>query len=134
MELSYRSHSRGFTLLEVAAALALLLPLLLLANGALLRFQRHMSVYLTQAQLPEIRLGLVRYLRDRPVELDDGEELQLTWLRGDDGSIAMREITADERCTGRLLLNRYGGSVLRCTFIQEEMVRSFLLAPALEVQ
>ncbi|MDR0340555.1 MAG: prepilin-type N-terminal cleavage/methylation domain-containing protein [Puniceicoccales bacterium] len=118
---SWRRPS-GFTLLEVAVALVILLPLLLLANGAMIHFQRKGSALLSRASLPDICHGLAQFLSERRPA--PGEVCQLSPFRDGSGALSFRE---NSSTSGNLLsLSRYQENIFRCDCFFGDGVRSFL--------
>jgi hypothetical protein len=107
----------------VALALVILLPLLLLANGALAHFHRKSGALFRLASLPEIRHGLVQFLSGRRPA--PGELWQLDPFRDGSGFLSFRESSSAD--AGRFALSFYRENVLRCDCIFGDEVRSFLL-------
>lgn len=103
-------------------ALVLLLPLLLLANGALARFQRRSALLSGQASFGEIRHGLLQFLSER--RLAPGESWDLGWERSG-GTVRFWE--NPPAGAERLTVSHYRENVLRCDLFFGDSFRSFLV-------
>jgi prepilin-type N-terminal cleavage/methylation domain-containing protein len=76
------ASSRGFTLIEVSAALAILLPALLLLSAFLVRWESRLSQASFSLSFPFLVSAIEKFLQDQP---DVQLPVEITMGRGVDG-------------------------------------------------
>ncbi|MDR3316776.1 MAG: prepilin-type N-terminal cleavage/methylation domain-containing protein [Puniceicoccales bacterium] len=131
MEKLSQKKCEGFTLIEVAAALVLLLPVLLLANEMFLYLQRQFALQVARAELPELRRTLEDFLEKTSRTPHGGEStVGVTWHRNDAGTIQIEELQDEKLPKKYLQLTPVAGIDLwRCEWQNGELFRAFFLAP-----
>jgi hypothetical protein len=115
---------------ETALALALLLPLLLLANGSFLRFQRRVAVHCVGLEIPQLARTIEEFLGNGTAMPPENGEWLLTWFRDGEGRFSVKIIDSGEIFQKQIrIIPQDGGPALRCELRTDGLCYAFLVVP-----
>ncbi|MDR1435723.1 MAG: hypothetical protein LBI39_00750 [Puniceicoccales bacterium] len=128
MATSFRPKIFGFALIEVAAAIAIATPILLLAGAALLRFRETAAINLLRAQSVEITAAIAKYVRENGGAFGEGGSIELAAKKSKSGAIELlgRPCGDGERCA--VTLSSLDDWTVSCDICAGQLRRRFLLA------